>query len=232
MIDGADGKKEHVLLATLMALLNAAFTSGSIPDEWNTRLITPIYKNACVSHGKLPPIAVGAPVLRLLATIINKRLMDFIEEQGLRSPIQAGFRPGKSCGHQLMALQHFIDQETQMQKGYLFCCFVDLKGAYDTVPRDLLWQTLTGLGLHGDMLACIRNMYANNSLAIKVGGMRDNFYQSHLGLNRDVRAVPPFSVCTWMVCMITCGRWSRHVGRVSVRDSACQRSCMQTTLCS
>ncbi len=31
--------------------------------------------------------------MRLLAVIIKQRVMDFTEMQGLRSPIQAGFRP-------------------------------------------------------------------------------------------------------------------------------------------
>jgi len=109
-----DGKREHVLLPALTAMLNAAFMQGYIPDSWNVNLITPIYKRGDASDpANYRPIAVGAPIMRLMAVIINRRVMDFTERQGLRSPIQAGFRPQMSCGHQLLALQHFIDQEVQ-----------------------------------------------------------------------------------------------------------------------
>jgi len=36
---------------------------------------------------------------------------------------------------------------------------VDFKKAFDTVPRDLLWQVLEGLGINGRILECLRSMY-------------------------------------------------------------------------
>jgi len=186
-----DGKREHVLLPALTAILNAVFMQGYIPDSWNVNLITPIYKRGDASDpANYRPIAVGAPIMRLLAVIINQRVVDFTEMQGLRSPIQAGFRPQLSCGHQLLALQHFIDQGVQHHKGHLYCCFVDLKGAYDNIPRDLLWQTLAGLGMSGKMLECIKSMYANSNLAIKIGGKMGELHTSRLGVKQGCPLSP------------------------------------------
>ncbi len=36
---------------------------------------------------------------------------------------------------------------------------MDFKKAFDTVPRDLLWQVLEGLGISGRILECLRSMY-------------------------------------------------------------------------
>jgi len=47
-------------------------------------------------------------------------------------------------------------QQVQHKRGQLCCCFVDLKGAYDSVPRKQLWQTLVGLGIYGNMIKGIR----------------------------------------------------------------------------
>jgi len=41
-------------------------------------------------------------------------------------------------------LQHLIDQQVQHKKGQLFCCFVALEGAYDSVPRKKLLQSWLG----------------------------------------------------------------------------------------
>ncbi len=187
----ADGKNEQIMLPALTTMLNAAFNQGAVPDSWNVSLVTPIYKHGDAAEtSNYRPIAVGAPIMRLLAAIINQRIVDFTEGHGLRSPIQAGFRPGMSCGHQLTALQHFIDQEVQQHKGHLYCCFVDLKGAYDNVPRDLLWQTLASLGIHGNILASIKGMYANSSLAIKIGGKRGELHTSQLGVKQGCPLSP------------------------------------------
>ena len=39
-----DGKVKNVLLPALTTILNAAFLSSEIPDQWNTSMVTPIYK--------------------------------------------------------------------------------------------------------------------------------------------------------------------------------------------
>ena len=54
----------------------------------------------------------------------------------------------------------------------LFCCFLDLKGAYDCVPRALLWQALQRLGMLGPLLAAIQLLYSSAEYAICVSGRR------------------------------------------------------------
>ena len=41
----------------------------------------------------------------------------------------------------------------------LFCCFVGVRKAYDKVRRDLLVQRLAELGVHGNMLQAVVQMY-------------------------------------------------------------------------
>lgn len=41
----------------------------------------------------------------------------------------------------------------------LYCCFVDLAKAYDSVPRDLLWQRLHDVGVRGRLLHTIKALY-------------------------------------------------------------------------
>ncbi len=39
---------------------------------------------------------------------------------------------------------------------------MDFKKTFDTVPRDLLWQVMEGLGISGQILECLRSMYHQN----------------------------------------------------------------------
>ena len=96
-----------------------------------------------IASGNYRPIAVGEPLSRLYTIILNARLVAWSEEHGLRSPAQAGFRPGHSPIHHLFALRHFIDRAMQRRPLFL----VDLQKAYDTVQHDLLWARLEAIGV-------------------------------------------------------------------------------------
>jgi hypothetical protein len=43
---------------------------------------------------------------------------------------------------------------------------VDFKKAFDTIPRDLLWQVLEGLGISGRILECLRSMYRKDQACL------------------------------------------------------------------
>ena len=169
--DAAPGEPPHphTLAPALLAVLNAAFCSGVVPAAFNGSLVTPVYKKGTPGDtSNYRPIAVGEPISRLYANILNARLVKFTEDNQLRAPSQAGFRPGLSTVHQLFTLQHFIDQTGA--RGPLYCCFLDLKSAYDMVSRPALWDVLRRLGITGHMLAAVQSLYVHNDIAVKVEG--------------------------------------------------------------
>ena len=100
----------------------------------------------CYDTAKYRPIAVGEPLSRLYASILVQRLVQYTEQRGLRSPTQAGYRPGHSTIHQAFVLQHVVDTHIR-HKSPLYLCFVDLKSAYDRVQWQLLWDLLCRLGV-------------------------------------------------------------------------------------
>ena len=63
-------------------------------------------------------------------------------------------------------LNHFINK-SKANKKPLYCCFVDLEKAYDSTPRDKLWQRLHDLGVRGEMLFAIAALYGDVKYQIK-----------------------------------------------------------------
>ena len=63
-------------------------------------------------------------------------------------------------------LKSLIDKQKQTH-GKLYCCFVEFKKAFDTVPRGLLWQVLETLGIRGPILDCINSLYSHDSAAVR-----------------------------------------------------------------
>jgi hypothetical protein len=149
-------------------------TSSYLGTSWK-RLPSALYSRYPVLSssgemlGTLPTIgfiAVGDPIVRLYAQVLGSRLVSFTERCGLRAPTQAGFRPGLSTIHNLFTLQHFVDKATPSSP--LYCCFVDLAGAYDTVPRPALWEALRRLGIGVKMMGALQSLYADTSVRMKV----------------------------------------------------------------
>ena len=150
--------------------LDSAFQSGTLPDAVKSSLITPVFKKGDkFDPSNYRPIAVGEPLCRLYAAILNSRIVNWAESNGLRAPCQAGFRRRLSTEHQLFALRHFIDR-SKSQKQPLFAAFVDLKKAYDSVQHPLLWASLQRKGIHGKMLAGVQPLYDGGEMSMKISG--------------------------------------------------------------
>ena len=146
------------------------FQAGTMPVCMSEGLVTPVFKEGDpFDTANNKPVAVTDPLMILYAVILNARLQNYIEQTHLKADTQTGFRPHLSTEHQLFALQTFIDSSNAADKP-LFCCFLDLKGAYDKVQRPLLWQVLQRLGVTGRMLAALQSMYETASIRVHVQG--------------------------------------------------------------
>jgi len=187
---GGGEPPEYLLLPALTAMLDGWFRAGALPAAANVSLVVPVHKRGDASQpGNYCPIAVGEPAMRLYAALLNQRLVGYTEAEGLRAPSQAGFRPGMSTLHPVFTLQHLFDRARHRREP-LFCCFLDLQGAYDRGPRPLLWEALARLGLHGAMPAAIHSLYTNAQYAISVGGRRGAGVPSARGVKQGCPLSP------------------------------------------
>jgi len=105
-----------------------------IPHSWKEGLVLPILK-----PGKDPasvqsyrPITLLSCMAKLMERLVARRLDYIVEKQGLLSPSQCGFRPGKSTMDALYCLEHHIRQA--LDSGNIcIVIHVDLKSAFDKV---------------------------------------------------------------------------------------------------
>lgn len=180
----------HVLAPAILKVFNAAFQACQVPRILNGSLVTPVFKSGNrVDTSNYRPIAVTNPFMRLYAGMLNARLLKFTEDNNLRAPSQAGFRPRLSTVHQLFTLQHFIDHQ-RAQKQPLFCCFVDLKGAYERVSRPLLWEALKRLGISGQMLGAVQSLYENSDVSMNIEGKTGQQLPSKTGVKQGCPLSP------------------------------------------
>ncbi len=76
---------------------------------------------------------------------------------------------------------------------------MDLKKAFDIVPREALWQVLASLGVKGRFLQCLQAMYAKDTIRINHPneGVTSSF-MCQQGVNKVVLSAPYCLGYIWM----------------------------------
>ena len=179
-----------LLAPCVAALYNAFALVGSLPPSWAVSAITPILKSGDISvPGNYRGIAVGTVLSKLFAKLINSRLTNWAESNGMRAVGQAGFREDYRCSDHLLVLRTLIEQQRE-RKAPLYTCFVDFRKAYDSVPRDLLWQKLAGLGVQGWFLDSIKALYGSVPMAVKTSEGLSTPFECVMGVKQGCPLSP------------------------------------------
>ncbi len=156
---------------SLLWLFNCML-AGHFPERLSVGLITAVYKSGDKSDmSNYRGITVGSVIAKLFAMILEQRIASWAEEHGVKAKGQAGFRKDFRTTDNIFILRSLIDKQRQARlkgkAGKLYCCFVDFRKAFDTVPRAVLWQVLEELGVAGRILDVIKSLYAHDSAAVR-----------------------------------------------------------------
>jgi hypothetical protein len=168
-----------ILKTPLAMLFQKVFTSASYPEDWCTGIICPIFKKGDpMDCSNWRGITAGSILGKVYAMILEKRLDSWVENGGLRADFQAGFRKSYRTTDNVFILKTLIAQAKALpsRQRKLYVCFVDFKKAFDTVPRSLLWERLTQLGVDGKFLRAVQCMYDKVLCRVKTpAGLTDEF---------------------------------------------------------
>lgn len=153
----------------LLELVNLAWNTGTVPEEWNQSIIVPIFKNKgdpldCQNHRGISLMShVGKVYERILETRLRAQVDDLLSES------QCGFRPGRGTVDQIAALRLFLEKSWEHNIDQ-YICFLDLEKAFDRVPRGKIWSVLQSSGIDPKLLEAIKSTYANQKSSV-IGGL-------------------------------------------------------------
>ena len=111
-------------------------------------------------------------------------LLFFCESVELLGNEQAGFRKNFSTCDHIFALYALISIYTKCAERKLYCCFVDYKKAFDSVPRVHLWYKLLTYGINGKVLNVIKSLYGSAKSAIKLNLSHSLFFNCDIGVRQ------------------------------------------------
>ncbi len=143
----ADAALQQPLLIAFNKILREGYC-----ESLSVGIIHALYKGGdCSQFDNYKGIIVGPVLAKVFVMILESHISQWAKTNDLRAKGHAGFRKDFRTTYNLFIFRTLTEQ-ARFQKKQLYTCFVDLKKAFDTIPRDLLWQVLEGLGISGRIL--------------------------------------------------------------------------------
>lgn len=153
------------LLTYLVILVNLVWTCLQVPARWLIASITCLYERGLRSHAEnYRRLSIIPTLSKIISAIIVDRLRDAYEYIIL--PSQFGFRNSRSTNDAIFILRHVLEK-SRKSKIPLFIAFIDLKAAYDWIPRDALMKCLEIRFKCPQIIAILKALYTNTNAFIK-----------------------------------------------------------------
>ncbi len=134
-------------------------------------------------------IALLCSTYKIYCHIFNARMCNWLPDNNVLVDEQNGFRRLRSCIDHMFSLYSIL-QNRLLSKNETFCCFVDLKKAFDSVDRDCLWFKLLSLGVHGNFYNALKSLYSDVSCAVRVNGSTTDWFSVGSGVKQGCLLSP------------------------------------------
>ena len=158
------------LAPVLTHLFQATINTGTIPHQWKSANVSPVFKKGDRSKpANYRPVSLTAVCCKLNEHIIAKAIMNHLEEHGILSDMQHGFRRARSCETQLVTfIQELVD--TVADGGQIDVVIMDFAKAFDKVPYQRLLGKLHHYGIQGSTLNWIDAFLSDRTQKVIVDG--------------------------------------------------------------
>ena len=175
------GPKLHSIIFLLLEDMRG---NEWMPSEWSEDKLVLIHKKknkAILDNYR--GIAISNSLQKVFTRILERRLRSLIENNNWLSEIQGGFRDNRSTIDQLFILTS-IAERAKATKNTTFFAFIDLKKAFDSIPRPKLWSCLKSFGLGGKFSRLLQTLYSDHKCkAETIGGWTD-WVHSKIGVKQ------------------------------------------------
>ena len=164
-----------VINEPLAFLFNKSLTEGVFPTIWKTAHIVPIYKKGDKSNcSNYRPIALLSCVGKVLEKCIQKRIVEYLNNERLISVSQSGFRKGDSTIYQLLTI--YDDLCNALDKNIISqAIFFDISKAFDRVWHRGLIHKLNAIGIRGELNTWLKSYLSGRKQAVVIRGSASEY---------------------------------------------------------
>lgn len=167
----------------LKQLNNIWKNKTDIPTDWQDYIIIPIIKKgqAANDFNSYRPITLASCVMKSYERLIKNRIEFWLEQNKLLPASQFGFRKGRSTQESILLLISDI-QLAFTKFNSVSAVFIDIKGAYDNVNLNILFNKMQAIGIPYSVARNIYMLYLNRKIYIKTCSNLIGPRQTSLGL--------------------------------------------------
>ncbi len=160
-----------------------------MPQCLGQAIIKPIPKSKSNDH-RVPLNYRGIDLLSCIykaySTVINKRLLTYLECNNLLCDEQNGFRSNRSCLEHIYSLYSIV-RNRKNESLDTYVAFVDFTKCFDLIDRDMLYFKLIETGIDGKMYFALKKMYSNTMSCVNINGnLSDWSYTSKMGADKGM----------------------------------------------
>ena len=190
-------------LSWLTCLCSIAWQLGTVPLDWQTGGLVHLFKkgdqSVCSNYQGITLLSLPRKVY---SRVLERRIQPIVEPRIQEE--QCGFRPGRGTLDQLHTLRRVLEGSWEFAQP-VHMCFVDLKKAFDRVPRGILWEVLGEYGVGGPLLRAIRSLYNRSRSLVCIAGSKSDLFPVHVGLRQGC----PFSLVLFIIFIDRISRCSQ-----------------------
>ena len=136
----------------LLNILNKAIQLGNFPNVWKHGTVIPIPKIPNPQQvGDLRPITLLPLPGKIMERLIHNKLYPYLEENGILTPRQNGFRKQHGTPDTIFKLITQIIDNINKKK-VTVAVFIDFKKAFDTLDHTILIQKLSKINISPTLL--------------------------------------------------------------------------------
>ena len=170
------------LAPALTLLFNMSISTGSLPQDWLTANITPIYKKGDkATASNYRPVSLTSITCKLLEHILHSNIMKHLDKHNILTDKQHGFRAKHSCETQLLQTVHDFAHSLDKRK-QTDIIIMDFSKAFDTVPHNRLLYKLRKYGISGFTHTWLTQFLTTRTQRVVVDGEQSDWVKVRSGV--------------------------------------------------
>ncbi|HBI39884.1 MAG TPA: hypothetical protein DDY16_02905 [Tenacibaculum sp.] len=150
-------------------LVNLSLSTGLMPTSCKIAKVTPIHKGGDTEDpSNYRPISILPILGKCIEFCVNSQLTQYLEDRGILSEQQYGFRKDHSTTYLMLDLfDHIFTSKNSAKHPAII--FLDIKKAFDTVNHDILLYKLKHYGINGSALSWFKSFLTDRMQQTKIG---------------------------------------------------------------